>query len=103
MTTISLFAVPLNVTNVRRECFNRWYSPCAYYMALSITDVPITIVLNLIFISISYVMTNQPIETDRILMFLTISMLTSFTVQGLGLIAGSIFNLQVCWLFLAES
>lgn len=39
-------------------------------------------------------MTNQPLDLDRAVPFFFINLLTSFTAQGFGLFASSIFDLQ---------
>lgn len=79
---------------VRREHFNRWYSAGAYYLALSIVDIPAMILNNIVFVSITYFMTNQPMELLRYSLFFLISVLVSFTSQGLGLLSGSMANIQ---------
>lgn len=79
---------------VRREHFNRWYSTGAYYLALNLVDIPALILNNLVFVSITYFMTNQPMEILRYSLFFLISVLVAFTSQGLGLLSGSITNIQ---------
>jgi ABC-2 type transporter len=79
----------------RREHFNRWYSVRAYYTALSITDIPFTIISTFIYIFLTYTLTDQPMEEFRIVSFLTIGLLTSFVAQGFGMWAGSLFGLKV--------
>jgi len=77
---------------VRREHFNRYYSSGAYYLALTLVDIPTTILGNFIFISITYFMTHQPLEILRISLLLLVSTLIAFTSQGLGLLTGSMFD-----------
>lgn len=60
-----------------------------------ITDIPFTIISTLIYIFLTYILTNMPLEEIRILTFFNIGLLTSFTAQGLGLLAGSLFELKV--------
>jgi ATP-binding cassette, subfamily G (WHITE), member 1 len=90
-----LLPVSLDLPIVKREHFNRWYSTGAYYLALTTSDIPFTIISTLIYISLSYVLTNQPLEEFRVVTFLMIALLTSFTAQGFGLLAGSMFELKV--------
>lgn len=40
-------------------------------------------------------MTNQPLEEYRVFTFLLTGLVTSFTAQGFGLLAGSMFGLKV--------
>lgn len=79
---------------VKREHFNRWYSAGSYYLALSIVDIPAMLLNNIVFVSITYFMTRQPMELFRYSQFFLISVLVSFTSQGLGILSGSIANIQ---------
>lgn len=79
---------------VKREHFNRWYSTGAYYLALSIVDIPAQLLNNSIFVSITYFMTKQPAELLRFGLFFLVSSLVSFTSQGLGVLSGSMANIQ---------
>lgn len=87
---------------VKREHFNRWYSAGAYYLALSIVDIPASILNNVVFVSITYFMANQPMEFLRYALFLLISVLVSFTSQGLGLLSGSMANIQLTLIIAAS-
>jgi ABC-type multidrug transport system permease subunit len=78
----------------RREHFNRWYSTSAYYLALTIVDVPALIFNNIVFVLITYFMTNMPLEAFRMALFLLISVLVGFTAQGFGIFLGSAFSLH---------
>lgn len=89
-----LFTVPLNLPIIRREHFNRWYSTTAYYLALTISDIPLIISTNLIYIVITYFMTNQPLELYRFCAYYLVLVLLSVAAQGLGLIAGSLMNVK---------
>lgn len=86
-------AFPLELPIVKREIFNRWYSSSAYYAALSMTDIPMTIICSFIYLGITYFMTCQPI--DRAVAFFGIGLLTSFVAQGFGHFASSLFDLKV--------
>lgn len=79
---------------VRRETFNRHYSSSAYYLALQVVDLPTVVLNNIVFVSIVYFLTNQPAEILRFSSFLLISVLVTLTSQGLGLLSGSISNIQ---------
>lgn len=79
---------------VKREHFNRWYSAVAYYLALTIVDIPALILNNIVFVSITYFMTNQPLEAFRVSLFFLITLLVGFTSQGLGILLGSLTNIH---------
>lgn len=79
---------------VRREHFNRWYSVGAYYLALCVVDLPVLLLENVLFITITFFMTNQPNELFRFSLFFLISVLVGYTSQGLGILSGSMTNIQ---------
>jgi ATP-binding cassette, subfamily G (WHITE), member 1 len=79
---------------VKREHFNRWYSAEAFYLAMNLVDIPFMIFNNIVFVSITYFMTNQPIDALRFFLFFLTSTLVGFTSQGLGLLSGSMANIQ---------
>ncbi|KAL7021138.1 hypothetical protein ACKWTF_011772 [Chironomus riparius] len=85
-------AFPLELPIIKREVFNRWYTSSVYYVALSLTDIPMTIISTSIYLTITYFMTNQPL--DRAVAFFAVGLLTSFVSQGFGHFASSLFDLQ---------
>ncbi|KAL7021144.1 hypothetical protein ACKWTF_011772 [Chironomus riparius] len=91
-------AFPLELPIIKREVFNRWYTSSVYYVALSLTDIPMTIISTSIYLTITYFMTNQPL--DRAVAFFAVGLLTSFVSQGFGHFASSLFDLQVRCLML---
>ena len=86
---------PLEKSVIKREHFNKWYSAEAYYLALTVTDIPITIVCTNIAVILAYDITGQPAEFSRFQMLSLSQTLMSFVSQGLGLLVGSCFDLQV--------
>ncbi|XP_077271586.1 ATP-binding cassette sub-family G member 4 [Temnothorax americanus] len=94
MTTMMLTIVtfPMQMSILLKEHFNRWYSLKAFYTAITLIDVPISIVCCIFFSIIVYFMSAQPLEVIRFCMFLAISMLVMFIGQGTGLMIGAIFN-----------
>ncbi|XP_053970290.1 ATP-binding cassette sub-family G member 4 [Hylaeus volcanicus] len=94
MTTMMLTVVtfPMQMNILLKEHFNRWYSLKAFYTALTVVDLPITIFCCLTFTIIVYLITSQPLEIYRFLMFFFISLLVAFISQGTGLMIGAVFN-----------
>ena len=86
---------PINFPWIKRETFNRWYSPTKWFLATLICDIPMILFTNIIFILPVYYLTSQPHELFRFNAFVLILILTSFTSQAFGLIAGSLVGLQV--------
>ncbi|XP_078041379.1 ATP-binding cassette subfamily G member 4 [Augochlora pura] len=94
MTTMMLTIVtfPMQMSILLKEHFNRWYSLKAFYTSLTLIDLPLSVFCCLIFTVIVYLLTSQPLELTRFLMFFSISLLISFIGQGTGLMIGAVFN-----------
>ncbi|KAG5321641.1 ABCG4 protein, partial [Pseudoatta argentina] len=94
MTTMMLTIVtfPMQMSILLKEHFNRWYSLKAFYTAITLIDVPISIMCCVLFSIIVYFMSAQPWEIIRFSMFLAISLLIMFIGQGTGLMIGAVFN-----------
>ncbi|XP_024944674.1 ATP-binding cassette sub-family G member 4 isoform X2 [Cephus cinctus] len=90
MLTILTFPAEMNI--LQKEHFNRWYSLKAYYVSITMIDIPVCIFCCLLFSVIIYVMSNQPLEIIRFSMFFTISLLICFVAQSFGLMIGAVFN-----------
>uniref|UniRef100_A0A1B0CSM0 Putative pleiotropic drug resistance pdr1-15 abc superfamily protein n=1 Tax=Lutzomyia longipalpis TaxID=7200 RepID=A0A1B0CSM0_LUTLO len=84
-----LLEFPLQVQLLKREYFNRWYRLNVYYMALVVAKLPIQITLAIVYITMVYLFTDQPISAYRMLMFYTISILVSLTSESWGLLVAS--------------
>lgn len=83
---------PAEVNILRREYFNRWYGLKSYFMALTVSSIPSQIIFGFIFITTSYLLSDQPMDISRFALFSTIGLLLGFTSEGWGLTIGSIFN-----------
>ena len=83
-----------------KEHFNKWYSLKAFYTAITIVDLPISITSCLLFTLITYFVTSQPLEMSRFLMFFAISLLVVLISQGTGLMIGAVCNVIVSMLLL---
>lgn len=90
---IARFALDISIT--QREHFNRWYSTASYYLAMTLSDIPLLTASTGIFVAILYIMSNQPAEEFRFFSFLGIQLLMSFVAQGLAMMLGSVFTLMV--------
>ncbi|KAG5672394.1 hypothetical protein PVAND_002525 [Polypedilum vanderplanki] len=83
---------PTEYSIVKRENFNKMYTVFSYFIAQNLADIPIIFISNLLYVIISYVMTDQPFEIFRLIYYFFIILLMSFAAQGLGLVAGSFLN-----------
>lgn len=82
---------------IKREYFNQNYSTLAYQLSILIADIPITISCTFIYVTITYFLTNQPIEIFRFSMVLMFVICVSFIAQAYGTLIGSMFShLQTC-------
>lgn len=89
------FSVPLELPIITREHFNRWYSLRAYYIAMTLADVPIQVFCSLIYLMITYYMTSQPWQFYRFGLFVAICLMVVFVAQALGLFVGALFSVKV--------
>ncbi|XP_014274727.1 ATP-binding cassette subfamily G member 4 isoform X1 [Halyomorpha halys] len=77
---------PQEVKCVKREFFNRWYGLNAYYFALSISRIPFQMIQGIIYIGIVYIMTEQPLEVERIVKFTFILALVILCSEAFGMV-----------------
>ncbi|KAF2886653.1 hypothetical protein ILUMI_19520, partial [Ignelater luminosus] len=84
---------PIEFQLLQREHFNRWYDLKPYFLAMSLRNVPLMVVLGLGFISITYVLTDQPLELERFTWVATAAILTGVVSEALGQIIGSVCNI----------
>lgn len=91
----TFFSVPMQMEILAKEHFNRWYSLKSFYTAITIIDIPISMICCILFSVIIYFMSSQPLEFTRFFMFFTISLLVAFIAQGTGLMIGAALNIVV--------
>ncbi|KAL6443730.1 hypothetical protein ACFW04_001666 [Cataglyphis niger] len=88
----AILKLPLEIGILRKERFNNWYNLKTYYVATLVITLPLQILFVFIYSSISYVLSNQPMEWHRFFMFLLILVLTSLISESIGLGLGATFN-----------
>ncbi|XP_017095715.2 ATP-binding cassette sub-family G member 4 [Drosophila bipectinata] len=94
MTTMMLTVLtfPIELSILIKEHFNRWYSLKAYYTAMTLVDLPVSILSCFLFTVIVYLWSYQPMEWVRFWMFFVISLMTVFVGQSFGLMIGAWFD-----------
>ncbi|XP_073827153.1 ATP-binding cassette sub-family G member 1 [Musca autumnalis] len=90
-----LVKFPLEFPIVSREHFNRWYSLRAYYVAITLADIPIQIVCTTVYIVITYLLTDQPGDIFRVVLFCVIIFLTALVGQSIGLAVGASLSIKL--------
>lgn len=78
-----------------KEHFNRWYSLKMYYTSVTLLSIPISVVCCIIFTTIIYLLSGQPLELSRFFMFFGISLMMDFVGQTMGLCVGAWFDVVV--------
>ncbi len=66
----------------------------SYYLAKTMADMPFQIIYPIMFTAIVYTMTAQPLDPQRIAMFILMCILTSLVAQSMGLVIGCAFDIQ---------
>ncbi|XP_061388837.1 ATP-binding cassette sub-family G member 1-like [Musca vetustissima] len=93
-TTImpSVLRFPQEIAIIKKESFNNWYKLRTFYLASLITSTPVHIILSTVYITITYFMTDQPLEVDRFVKVILSSMMVTICADGLGIFLGTILN-----------
>ncbi|XP_037047347.1 ATP-binding cassette sub-family G member 1-like isoform X1 [Bradysia coprophila] len=84
---------PGEIALLKREHFNRWFKLAPYYWAFLLATAPVHIVICLTFLTVTYPMTDQPLEWTRICMFFSITIMIALVSERMGLLIASRFNL----------
>lgn len=94
-----LLQFPLEVQLLKREHFNRWFRIGPYYLAMTAAKLPMQIFLAFAYITMIYIMSDQPQEYTRMAMFYSIAVLIALTSESLGVLISSRLSLIVSALF----
>ncbi|KAG8231350.1 hypothetical protein J437_LFUL012260 [Ladona fulva] len=89
---LTILTFPMEMSILLKEHFNRWYSLKSYYVAITITDLPVATIGCVVFTALVYFMSAQPAEVVRFSMFAGISLLVVFVAQSFGLMIGAVFS-----------
>ncbi|KAG8231411.1 hypothetical protein J437_LFUL012421 [Ladona fulva] len=89
---VPVLVFPSEVALLRREHFNGWYGLKPYYAALTVSRLPLQIILGLLFLVLCYLITDQPMEPARFFYYCILGLGTSVAAEGVGLAIGSLFS-----------
>nr|CAD7443498.1 unnamed protein product [Timema bartmani] len=79
---------PLEFQMLTREHFNRWFSLPPYLLSVILVEAPIQVISSLMYLVISYVLTDQIMEPQRMGLFIMLGVTVSLTAQSAGFLVG---------------
>ncbi|KAK6640184.1 hypothetical protein RUM44_011870 [Polyplax serrata] len=88
----AILTFPSELSVLKKENFNNWYTLKTYYSAFIVTSTPVQFLLCMAYAFPSYYLSNQPLDITRFSMFLGICLLVGLTAEGLGLYLGTLDN-----------
>ncbi|XP_039308331.1 ATP-binding cassette sub-family G member 1-like isoform X2 [Solenopsis invicta] len=91
----ALLAIPLEMRILMKEHFNCWYRLAPYYISLLLVEVFFQAACATSYLMVSYWLTDQPAETNRIILFMLVSIATSLTAQAWGFFIGVIMSIKI--------
>ncbi|XP_073989553.1 ATP-binding cassette sub-family G member 4 isoform X2 [Rhodnius prolixus] len=89
---LTILTFPMEMSILIKEHFNRWYSLKSYYVMVNIVDIPVATACCIMFTAIVYLMTGQPLDWNRFIVFMVLSLLVVYIAQSIGYIVGAVFN-----------
>ncbi|XKL67552.1 hypothetical protein PGB90_003043 [Kerria lacca] len=92
--TSRIVTFPQEMLLIKRECFNRWYSLNAYYLASTMGNIPVQTIGVISFVLIVYYFSGQPLEWFRFSLAILILVLLALIFQDYGICVGTLFNVQ---------
>uniref|UniRef100_A0A1L8E4C2 Putative pleiotropic drug resistance pdr1-15 abc superfamily protein n=1 Tax=Nyssomyia neivai TaxID=330878 RepID=A0A1L8E4C2_9DIPT len=90
---VPVLSYPLEVKLVKKECFNRWYGLTPYYLALTLSRIPLQVFFNILFLTLVYWLPGLPMQLWRFGLFSFVGVIISLVAEGLGLTIGSTFSI----------
>lgn len=88
-----LLQFPTEVQLLKREHFNKWYSLGSYFLALTVSTIPVQCILGFVYLALVYLISDQPMELQRWTMFYLICMLTGIISESFGLLVATNLNI----------
>ncbi|XP_063235822.1 ATP-binding cassette sub-family G member 1-like [Bacillus rossius redtenbacheri] len=88
----SILRFPSEMSVLKKEKLNRWYCLRTYYLAVLISSIPVQVMFCAVHISVTYLLTAQPLCWSRFTMFLLTCIVTTLVGDSIGLLFGTLFN-----------
>ena len=89
---MNVSSVPTEFPIIKREHFNGWYSAIAYYTSLILADFSIILLNVSIYTAIVYLLTDQPRELHRYLLYFGFHLIFAYDAQTLAIMVTSLFK-----------
>ncbi|XP_035724544.1 ATP-binding cassette sub-family G member 1-like isoform X1 [Vespa mandarinia] len=90
----TLITLPLELPILMREHFNRWYKLRSFYLANKFADFPVQLTATCIYTLIVYFMSNQILETKRLILYVLMCFVVTLVAQAIGFIIGAGLTVQ---------
>ncbi|XP_054167692.1 ATP-binding cassette sub-family G member 1-like [Oppia nitens] len=87
----TLMTFPIELNTFVKERFNKWYTTWSYFMAKSIVDIPVVIVLPVVYAGLLWLITGQAWDLWRFSIHLVVIVLLALVSHGMGLLLSAIF------------
>ncbi|KAJ2949989.1 hypothetical protein O0L34_g11322 [Tuta absoluta] len=83
---------PQELPVLKKENFNNWYSLSTYYLAVLVTSIPIQILYSFVYSVPSYILSGQPLELHRFVMFMLVLATITLLADAVGNVIGTCVN-----------
>ncbi|KAH0547421.1 ATP-binding cassette sub-family G member 4-like [Cotesia glomerata] len=83
---------PTELPILKKEKFNNWYQLRTFYAAFLAANIPVQMIFAVVYTTVSYFLSRQPLDLNRFLMFLIVTMMTTVVAESIGLLIGTTTN-----------
>ncbi|CAG2164602.1 unnamed protein product [Oppiella nova] len=87
----TLMTFPIELNTFVKEHFNKWYTCWSYFTARSLVDIPLVLVISVIYATIMWWMTDQVWDGWRFSVHQLVMILLALVSHSLGLLLSAIF------------
>ncbi|XP_054167693.1 ATP-binding cassette subfamily G member 4-like, partial [Oppia nitens] len=87
----TMVTFPIELNTFVKERFNKWYTTWSYFMAKSIVDIPVVVVIPVIYVTVMWWITGEEWDPKRYLLTQLVVLLVSIASHSLGLLVSAFF------------